>query len=135
MAKNSNGERKERIAKWKIIGQVVVALLGAAGTVLAVWANTGLSDTVSRLDEQVIPSMQALVDELRTDNKTLVQTIADLRERLARIEGGREVALGARWFPLPGAGKPKPKADKVEKKLEMLLDKKPASIPMVQMAK
>lgn len=135
MSDTLNGTIRVKVTKLQVVGQIVVAVLGLAGAGLAVWANRGIDETVSRLDEDIIPSMQKRLDELQADLKTLVRTIADLRERLAKIEGAREEAVTTRWLLGKKRKRKSTEADKVEMKLDKILKKKSARLPMVQMAK
>lgn len=81
----------------KVIGQIVVALLGLAGTAIGLWSNAKsdkngaiLKVTVEKMSTDIIPAMRELIDELRKDDKTMVGTIADVRERVAKVEGRLE---------------------------------------------
>lgn len=102
----------------KVVGQVVVALLGLLGAALGVWSQGKASDvgavvkaTVERLDARVIPAMQRAQDESRVDVKTVVETVAGLRERLARLEVEiSRCGSCRRPFPLPGLENTGPEA-------------------------
>lgn len=97
MSENGNGVKA---AKWKIAGTIVVAVIGVYGSVLATWMTSKTSDTgdalqatVEQLNTHVIPGIQRLVDDLKTENrilreenKDLNETTATLRERLVRVE-------------------------------------------------
>jgi len=96
------GEEKNgaKAAKWKVIGTVIVALIGVYGSVLATWMTSKTSDTgdalkatVEQLNTHVIPGIQRLVDDLKTENrilreenKDINEKTATLRERLVRVE-------------------------------------------------
>lgn len=128
---------KIKMTKMQVIGQIVVAVLGFLGIAAGVIAQIKTGNTDSTLDEQVIPSIRKSVDELRTDIKTLVGTVIELRERVARLEGLAERGPGGPgWFPRVGSAvagaRPKPEA---AKKLDKILTKKPVEIPMMQKAK
>ena len=135
---------KYRMTKWQVTGQIIVAFLGVCGTVLGIWFGSQSENTVGRLDGKVIPSVQKEVDDLRADNKTLANAVKTLhaendalRDRVSWLEG----ALGRRrrpaWiFSGPGTDEDgAPDAPEVAKKLDKILAKKTAEIPMVQMAK
>jgi regulator of replication initiation timing len=93
-------ETSLKTAKWKVIGTIIVALIGVYGSVLATWMTSKTSDTgdalqatVEQLNTQVIPSIQQLVSDLkveirilREENKDLNKQNSNLRERLARVE-------------------------------------------------
>lgn len=86
-----------KITLLKVIGQIVVALLGLAGTAIGLWSSSKSDDTqatlkatVENMSKEVIPAMRELTDELRRDNKVMVNTISDVRERIAKVEGKLE---------------------------------------------
>lgn len=97
MSEEKNGVKA---AKWKVIGATIVALIGVYGSVLATWMTSKTSDTgdalqatVEQLNTHVIPGIQRLVDDLKTENrilreenKDLNEKTATLRERLVRVE-------------------------------------------------
>lgn len=96
------GEEKNgaKAAKWKVIGTIIVAMIGVYGSVLATWMTSKTSDTgdalqatVEQLNTHVIPGIQRLVDDLKTENrilraenKDINEKTATLRERLVRVE-------------------------------------------------
>jgi len=86
-----------KITLLKVIGQIVVALLGLAGTAIGLWSSAKsdengatLKVTVEKMSTDIIPAMRELIDDLRKDDKTMVGTIADVRERVAKVEGRME---------------------------------------------
>jgi hypothetical protein len=91
-----NGKNGYKITLAKVVGKVIVALLGLVGTVLGLYFGQQIEQTdaslemvVQRMDDKVIPAMQILVDDLRKDNKSLIAMLDVLRERVHKLEETR----------------------------------------------
>jgi hypothetical protein len=121
----------------KVIGQIIVALLGLIGTALGVWSqvktestNSVVKVTVDRLDEKIIPSIQNTLNEIRKENRVLVDNLGMVRERVAKIEGKleerrfhvRRHSGGRRPASVESTGPPSPE-EVAGKELEKLIMK------------
>jgi len=95
---------KLKATKWQVVGRIILALIGvyAASVATHTATNSVSRDTVERdarqMDTVVIPAIQKLLEELKYE----VKKNAELRERVARLEGALESMPGSRGT----AGKP-----------------------------
>jgi len=78
----------------RVLGQIVLAFLGLAGTALGVWSQMRTADTdavlkvsVDRMGEEVLPPILRKLESLERDNRVLIDSLGLLRERVAKMEG------------------------------------------------
>lgn len=76
----------DKPSKWKFLTVLIPSVLAAYATIVSTWIQTtgakesSIKVLVSQINEQIIPHMQELVDELIKENTLL-------RERVAKMEG------------------------------------------------
>ena len=121
MAEKENGKLK----KWQIISGIVIAALTAYSTIFVSLINasgakeSSVKTLITELNDKVIPQLQEVVNKQDDEIDRLKDKNADLRERLAKIEGmfmvGKEEmkpwlrALGAPSIDIPKKTKEKKK--------------------------
>lgn len=89
----ANGKTGWKVAVLKVVGTIVVAMLGLVGAGLGYLAQvkTGSTDdalkaTVDQLNNRTIPLLETLLKEQRDEMRESRDRMADLRERLAYVE-------------------------------------------------
>ena len=89
MAKEENG----KAAKWKVWGMIITAALAAYSTIFVSLINSSgakessVKTLVVQINEKIIPQLQDLNTKQDEEINKLKDKNADLRERLAKIEG------------------------------------------------
>lgn len=131
-----NGKTRVLITVLKVLGAVAVAALGTYGSIKSTQASSEITQaiaflkaTADRIDVKVIPRLQSRLDQLQGDNKSLAETAATLRERVARLEGDLYSHPERRPKPTAAAGMELPEPE--GEKLDMIIKRKPGKIPDV----
>ena len=114
-----------KAAKWKFFGMVVTAALAAYSTIFVSLINSSgakensVKAIVSQLNDKIIPQLQELIHKQDEEIDKLRDKNADLRERLAKIEGMFMVEREEKSWVKFGSGvvKDKPKKKLLKKKL------------------
>ena len=109
-----NGKTSLKVAILKVLGTVVVAMLGLLGAGLGYLAqvktdstDAALKATVEQINTRTIPMLEMLIKEQRDDLRRSRDKPAELRERLAYVEASvASVARRAR-VKLPAMDKPR----------------------------
>lgn len=99
-------EENNKSGKWKFWGMVITGALAAYSTIfVSLISSSGAKESsiktiVQQLNERVIPQLQELMHKQDEEIDKLKDKNADLRERLAKIEGMFMVREEAKsWAP------------------------------------